>query len=206
MADIIELIVADHDRIRRLLSAVDDTARYQDDVCTGWPLVPVWRRFAELAELHFAAEEEICYLPAFGSDAAGIAGMQDAIADHDDIREAITETRLAACGSPAWWLAICAARGAALDHMTREERGVLASFSARVTPQTRRELGRDWARFLAARTRDGKPARHQPRPWPARASGITGGAGGILPGRLSGLRSDRRPPSGPSGYGPGRTG
>ena len=66
MADIIEVILADHKRIRRMLGALDDAARYGEDPCAGWMLAPVWCRLAGLLELHAEAEEEICYLALFG--------------------------------------------------------------------------------------------------------------------------------------------
>jgi Hemerythrin HHE cation binding domain len=66
MADIIEVILADHKRIRRMLGALDDAASYGEDPCAGWMLAPVWCRLADLLELHAEAEEEICYLALFG--------------------------------------------------------------------------------------------------------------------------------------------
>ena len=66
MTDIIEVILADHKRIRRMLGALDDAASYGEDPCAGWMLAPVWCRLADLFELHAAAGEEICYLALFG--------------------------------------------------------------------------------------------------------------------------------------------
>jgi hypothetical protein len=66
MADIIEVILADHKRIRRMLGALEDAASYGEDPCAGWMLAPVWCRLADLLELHAEAEEEICYLALFG--------------------------------------------------------------------------------------------------------------------------------------------
>lgn len=167
VADIIELIMADHDRIRRLLSAVDDAARYQHTAGPGWPLAPVWRRSAELIEPHFAAEEEICYLPMAGTGSGAIASMRDALADHDDIREAIAEAGICRCGSPGWWLAVSAACRATLDHLAREERQLLSPFSARATPRLRNDLGQDWVQFTAARRRDAAPAQRRRAAAPA---------------------------------------
>jgi hypothetical protein len=187
VADIIELIMADHDRIRRLLGAVDDAARCQSQPWADWPLAPVWRRCAELIELHGAAEEEICYLPAAGTGAGAVARIREAVDDHDDIREAIAEASLHRVGSPPWWLAVSAAGQAALAHLVWEERELLGPFAARATPRIREDLGQDWVQFVAV--------------W-----GVTGRAGDADPGPLSGRRGDPRPPCGPSGYGLGRTG
>ena len=175
MADIIELILADHERIRRLLRALDDAARYGGDTGADWVLALVWRRLAGLLELHAEVEEEICYLALFGPGQDAAAQMQDAIADHDDIREAVREARLHAVGSAAWWRAATAALRASSDHMTHEERGALAAFGRRATPALRNELGRHWAAFIAARIRDAAPERANPgrpgRASPARRDG-----------------------------------
>jgi hypothetical protein len=66
MAGIIGVILADHKRIRRMVGALDDAASYGEDPCAGWMLAPVWRRLADLLELHAEAEEEICYLALSG--------------------------------------------------------------------------------------------------------------------------------------------
>jgi hypothetical protein len=66
MANIIEVILADHKRIRRPLRALDDAAHYGEDPYAGWMLAPVWCRLADLLELHAEAEEEIGYLALFG--------------------------------------------------------------------------------------------------------------------------------------------
>lgn len=165
MTDIIELIVSEHDRMRRLLNALGDAARYQDHACVKWPLAAVWRRYAEVTELHSAAEEEICYLPLLGQGADAAWRLREALADHDDIREAIAETRLHPCDSAPWRLAVGAARRATLDHMAREERDILLGFGPGATARTRDDLGRQWIRFIAARTRDATlPAGPGPRP------------------------------------------
>lgn len=66
MADIVEVILAGHKRIRRMLGALDDAASYGQDPCAGWVPAPVWCRLADLFELHAGAGEEICYLALFG--------------------------------------------------------------------------------------------------------------------------------------------
>jgi Hemerythrin HHE cation binding domain len=96
MAGIIEVILADHKRIRRMLGALDGAASYGEDPCAGWMLAPVWRRLADLLELHAEAEEDLLSGPVRAGQAA-TAQMQDAIADHDDFR---AEVREAVCTPP----------------------------------------------------------------------------------------------------------
>jgi Hemerythrin HHE cation binding domain len=164
MTDIIELILADHQRIRRLLGALDDAARYGEGPGASKALAQVWRRLAGLLELHAEAEEEICYLALFGAGQDATAQMQDAIDDHDDIREAVREARLHAAGSAIWWRAVNAALRASRDHIAREESGALAAFGRRAAPALRDELGRQWTAFIAARTRDAPPEHAHLRP------------------------------------------
>jgi hypothetical protein len=102
-ADIIELILADHRRIGRLCRALYDTARYDGSPRPDWTLGQVWQRLADLLVAHTRAEEEICYLPLFGTGAQAAERMRDSIADHDDIRGIIGEAAVQTVGSAPWW-------------------------------------------------------------------------------------------------------
>ena len=153
-------------------------------------LAEVWSRLAGLLELHAEAEEEICYPAVFGPGPDAAAQMQDAIADHDDIREAIAEARLHAVGSPAWWRAAATAVRAGRDHVAQEERGVLAAFGRRAAPELRTELGLQWAAFTAARAGDAVPDHAHPRPSRRAGPGevaqrylLQGPSGGARPGQ-----------------------
>jgi hemerythrin HHE cation binding domain-containing protein len=147
-ADICELVMADHRRIRRLSAALDDAARWDGE--SGSTLAHAWLRLATLLEAHAAAEEEICYLPMsrYRPDAA--EDRRAAIADHDDIREAIKEASLHKPRSGPWRRAVQAALTVNADHLAREEHGLLAESLAGLTMAQRRELGRQWRAFVAA--------------------------------------------------------
>ena len=147
-ADIIELIMADHRRIRRLAAALDDTARWNGN--SGVMLGHAWHRLAGLLEAHARAEEEICYLPMFGCHPQAAAARREAFDDHDDIREAISEASLHRPGSARWWRAVRAVLAASAGHLDREERILLASGLTGLTMSRRRELGRQWSAFIAA--------------------------------------------------------
>jgi hypothetical protein len=47
-ADIVELIMADHRRIRRLRGALQDAVRYDGDAGPGWVISHSWQRFTGL--------------------------------------------------------------------------------------------------------------------------------------------------------------
>jgi hypothetical protein len=151
---VIELIMADHRRIRRLCQALDDAARWSGGSGPDWAPAYVWQRLANLLEAHARAEEEICYLPMYGQHGQAAERRREAVSDHDDIREAIGEARLRRPGSRLWWVAVSAVPRIAGEHMDREERGPLAASLPRLTVRQRRELGRQYAGFITAWTLD----------------------------------------------------
>ncbi len=150
--DIIELVMADHRRIRRLTRAVEDAARYSGG--PHWVLAAAWQRLAALLEVHTRAEEEICYLPMFGSGSQAAGRMRESVSCHDDIRDAISEAALQRAGSPLWWRSVRAVLAAAVEHLDREEHVIQSSWMPRLTMSTRRELGRQWSAFTAAWRQD----------------------------------------------------
>jgi hypothetical protein len=154
--DIVELIMADHRRIRRLSEALYDTARCSGDSGPNWMLAHVWQRLADLLEAHTRAEEEICY-PLFGCSPQAARRRREAIDDHEDIREAIREASVQRAGSVLWWRAVRAVLTASAGHLAREEREVLPHCLAPLTASRRRELGRQWSAFVAAWTLDAGP-------------------------------------------------
>lgn len=159
MADIIDLILTDHQRIRRLMTVLEEAHRTGRDPAPRRTAADVWDQLADLLDLHINAEEEICYLPMF-ADSQHAGRLDDAVADHADIREAADQARLHPAGSALWWLAVRSALSACADHLNREESGVLTAFARRADPSLRRELGRQWPAFRAAWTprADGRTA------------------------------------------------
>ena len=168
MADITDLIPAEHARICRLFSALDDAARLA--VAPGnaggsrqWTLETVWARLAGLLDQHAETEYEICYFAVFGSDTKGAAALDDAVACLNDIHHAIAETRLLPSGSREWWRAVNAARQASERHITQLESGALADFRRCASQRLRNDLGRQWMAFVAALQHD-LAADHHPVP------------------------------------------
>jgi hypothetical protein len=141
--------MADHRRIRRLCQALDDAARWVGGPGPDWAPAYIWQRLAAVLQAHARAEEEICYLPMFGSGPQAAERRQAAIADHDDIREAISEASLQPAGSGLWWQAVRAALAATASHLDREQRAVMDGLTG-LTMTQRRELGRQWSDFIAA--------------------------------------------------------
>lgn len=131
MADVIELIEADHRRILHLSDALQDACHYCQGPQTRWVLATLGDRLAALVETHAEAEEEVCYLALYGSSPRGLEQLDEAAADHDDIRRAVREADLQPVGSAEWWRVAQAALAACTEHFDRDERGVLADFGQR---------------------------------------------------------------------------
>jgi hypothetical protein len=110
----------------------------------------MWARIAALLEFCAAAEEETCFPVLFGRGAHVSAMLEEALADHNDIRETVEEARLAEPGSPRWWRAVTAARTLAADHFASEEPGLLAEVRSCLQPETATILARQWTAFAVA--------------------------------------------------------
>jgi hypothetical protein len=153
-ADVIELVLADHRRIRRLSRALDDAVRQATHYGPDWVPAYIWQRLAELLHAHTLAEEEICYLPASRHSARAAAHTRDRAAEHDDIREAIGEAALQPAGSALWWRAVRTVQADVLLHLDREEGELLVDLRRQLTVRQRVEFGRQWTAFIAAWTLD----------------------------------------------------
>ncbi|MGH3411189.1 MAG: hemerythrin domain-containing protein [Streptosporangiaceae bacterium] len=162
MADVVDLILAGHARVRRLFAVLEDAARLGEQPGAREMLSEAWARLDGLLELHADAEEEICYPALFGHGPHATADIHAAIAGHDDIREAVAEARRHDVGSLAWWRAVSTAGRISGEHREVLERGVLADFRRRADQGLRDDLGRRWAAFIAARSRDARVRRPGP--------------------------------------------
>ena len=141
MADITELIVADHHIFRCQFARLCDDR--PDDAVV---LRSLWTPLAELLERH-AGAEEVAFYPYLLSDHID-AGDEttDAIRDHNKIRDAVRSAHLQPVGSDAWWSAVFQTRKENDEHMREEEEGPLPDFVAGSTPTERDRLA---SAFLA---------------------------------------------------------
>lgn len=156
MTDIVDLIRADHARIRGLLTGLEDACR-----ASPAEFRRAWEELAGLLEAHISAAEEIGYLPILACAANAPMRYTELTADHDDIREAVAEARLSPVGSRSWWLAVHAARTTAVRHIDALEATLLGQFLQHAPPQTRQVLAGQWQAFTAALALD---ASETPRP------------------------------------------
>jgi hypothetical protein len=141
MDDITALILDDHASFRR------DFARLDDAKDSG-QLAAIWAPLALHLEIHAEAEETILYphlLKRGGPDAD--EETDDAIKDHNKIRDAITESRRHEVGSDEWWKAVWEARRENSEHLAEEEDEGLPDFRRHASDKLRAELGARWLRF-----------------------------------------------------------
>jgi hypothetical protein len=151
--DITQLILDDHHEQRRLFAILEQIDR-TDTASLG----AVWARLAAFLEVHAEAEEELFYpeLLRLGRGAAGIdpeAETEDAIHDHNEIRDAVAAVAMAVAehpvGSDEWYRAVARANEANSDHMAEEEREGLTDFRRHVDLAERHDLAVAFAAFEA---------------------------------------------------------
>ena len=144
--DITELILDEHGDFRCRFVELWDL-RHSGD--TG-ALAVAWQPLADLLEVHASAEEEIFYpvLLKRGSDEAP-EETNDAIGDHNEIRDAIRAAAGLETGSDPWWAAVLECRKANDEHLAEEERDVIPDFREHSDLTRRSSLGALWVAFHA---------------------------------------------------------
>jgi hypothetical protein len=151
--DITEIILSQHHDQRRAFAQLDEI-----DPSDTAALAAVWNRLQVLLEVHAEAEERFFYpvLLKVGKGAAELPGatsddddtddeVEDAIKDHNEIRDAVRAAEQHEVGSEEWWAAVREAREANDDHMGEEERDDLPDFRRNADLQTRHDIA---VRFL----------------------------------------------------------
>ena len=142
--DITDLILNEHADFRRLFVELWDL---RPSGATG-ELTAAWQPLADLLEVHAKAEEEIFYpvLLKRGSDEAP-EETNDAIGDHNEIRDAILLAASLETGSDPWWEAVLECRKANDEHLAEEERDVIPDFREHSDEALRSRLGAQWVAF-----------------------------------------------------------
>ena len=148
--DITDLILFQHHEQRRQFALLDELA---DEPRA---LAAVWNRLAVLLEVHAAAEERYFYprVLELGHGAGGADSAEDetedAIGDHNDIRDAVADSRTHEVGSHEWYEAVGRARTENSDHLAEEEDEGLPNFRKNAPRELRAELAQQWIAFYAA--------------------------------------------------------
>jgi hypothetical protein len=145
MDDITALILEDHHRFRVAFARLDDAKTPEE-------LEAIWTPLALHLDIHADAEEEILY-PHLLTDAGGEEAKDetdDAIRDHNKIRDGIEEARKHKVGSDAWWKGVWQARTENSEHLAEEEDEVLPDFRKHATTELRFALGAKWLTFFGS--------------------------------------------------------
>jgi Hemerythrin HHE cation binding domain len=148
MADITQLILADHEWFReRFAKLYDLQAQTPTDHAA---LERVWGPLGEKLDLHAYIEEKIFYPQLLRRGVDDPEGETlDAIGDHNDIRDGVRAANAAPVGSEDWWAAVGQTRQANDDHMGEEEREGLSDFRRHAPIGLREALGRQYRDFMA---------------------------------------------------------
>jgi hypothetical protein len=150
MADIVDLVYEDHDWFRRRFF-------YLDQARTVEELRAIWEPLARRLDTHADAEERILYpvlLKKGGADQPGDGGdpedeTEDAISDHNAIRDGVRDSHDHEVGSEGWWDAVNRARRENGEHLEEEEREALPDFLKSTTSDLRHDLAMQWLKFYA---------------------------------------------------------
>ena len=154
--DITDVILHQHGEQRRMFAMLDEFPR---DDTEG--LAAMWRRLEILLETHAEAEERYFYpeLLRVGKGAADADDVgeevEDAIKDHNEIRDGIRKAAEHEAGSDAWWDAVIACRVSNSDHMAEEERQDLADFRRSSTMQQRHDIAVKFLRYESMKAATG---------------------------------------------------
>lgn len=140
MLDITALILEDHAEMRRLFAALDDAEGQE-------ALAETWTPLAHLLDLHADAEEKLFYPALLKRGKDGTEETEDAIGDHNDIRDGVRDAAAHRPGTKAWREAVDRARKANSEHLAEEEREALADFRRTASDELRAELGARWLAY-----------------------------------------------------------
>jgi len=138
--DITEVILHQHGEQRRMFAQLDEVQRGDTEA-----LGALWSRLAVFLEVHAEGEEKYFYPRVLELGKGNPEGdvddeVEDAIKDHDEIRDAVKATEGKQAGSDEWWTAVWEARKANDDHMAEEEREDLLDFRHHAPLQVRHDI------------------------------------------------------------------
>ena len=163
--DITQLILDDHAEQRRLFAIIE-----QIDPADVDALTKVWTRLSAFLDVHAEAEERFFYpeLMKVGKSANDAEGddagpeTEDAIEDHNKLRDAVKAVDKYPVGTGAWIEAVGKANVVNSKHMGEEERQGLTDFRRHAPLQTRHDLAVQFAAFEADHITGIKPVNKDP--------------------------------------------
>ncbi|AKT51351.1 hemerythrin domain-containing protein [Arsenicicoccus sp. oral taxon 190] len=156
--DITEIILDQHDQQRTAFAQLEEWPKKDIEGLTA-----LWQRLQIFLETHAEAEERFFYphlldkgTGAADADDGTVEGeVEDAIKDHNKLRDAIRRAGKEKVGSDAWWEAVTDADVANSDHMAEEERQDLRDFRDHAGLQQRHDIAVEFLRWQAQKAADG---------------------------------------------------
>lgn len=138
---ITDVIRSDHDWFRARFAAVEQ-ARGDAGALTS-----LWKELSDRLEVHAVAEETLFYPRLLKDDPGSVDDTEDAIRDHNDIRDGIRDAGEHEVGDDSWWKAVDATNKANTEHMEEEEEGPLREFDTAASAAEQRELAEAFVAF-----------------------------------------------------------
>lgn len=164
--DITQQILDEHAEQRKLFAQLEEIGPKDKSA-----LAALWRRLHALLDSHALAEETYFY-PALlkvgtgGNDAPSKEEeTEDAIEDHNEIRDTAAAVDKHDVGSGAWFEALGRANVANSKHMAEEERQGLTDFRQHTGVDERHALGIRFAAFQAEHLTGVRGQDKDPRQW-----------------------------------------
>ena len=163
--DITQLILDDHAEQRRLFGILE-----QIDPADTEALSAVWARLKAFLDVHAEAEEQYFYPEllkrgegANDADDGTVEGeTEDAIADHNKLRDAVKQVDRYPVGTGEWIAAVGRANVVNSKHMSEEERQGLTDFRRHAPLEVRHDLGVRFAAFEARHIGGVRPVNKDP--------------------------------------------
>ena len=163
--DITQLILDDHAEQRRLFAIIE-----QIDPKDTEALKAVWGRLSAFLDVHAEAEERFFYPElvrkgegANDAEDGTVEGeTEDAIEDHNKLRDAVKAVEGHRVGSAPWFKAVGEANVVNSKHMGEEERQGLTDFRLNADIAVRHDLAVKFAAFEAAHITGVKPVNKDP--------------------------------------------
>ena len=148
--DICQLILDDHAEQRKLFGIIEEI-----DAGDTASLDAVWGRLRKLLDTHAEAEERFFYpIVVQRGEGAGDADsmkdeVEDAIEDHNEIRDSAAAVAQEKTGTDAWFKAVEKANEANSKHMAEEERQGMTDYRRHTSADERHQAGIRFAAFDA---------------------------------------------------------
>lgn len=137
MLDVTTMVLEDHATLRRQFAALDDAR-------TPEALSAVWTGLARMLEVHAACEETVLYPALLKKGDNAEDETEDAIDDHNKIRDAVHEAARHEVGSETWWAAVHTAREENSEHLGEEEEEALPDLRRNASDELREQLAVQW--------------------------------------------------------------